>query len=62
MEINICPCCGSSEVLRHARREGLYWVCRTCRQEVLPLNLTQPRISLSDRLTTLNVRPLQSVN
>lgn len=62
MGINICPCCGSSEVLRHARREGVYWVCRSCRQEVLPLNLTHCRVGLSDRLPTVEVRSLQAVN
>lgn len=41
MILNTCPSCGSSNLLRHARRNGLYWLCMSCRQEVMPLDLSQ---------------------
>lgn len=41
MVLNTCPSCGSSSLLRHARRNGLYWLCMSCRQEVMPLDLSQ---------------------
>lgn len=28
-----CPCC-SGELLRHARRSGIYWFCQHCWQEM----------------------------
>jgi len=34
-----CPCCGSSRLLRHARHNRVFWLCPSCRQEVLPLEL-----------------------
>lgn len=36
-----CPCCGSSEILRHIRSGGVYWFCMSCRQEI-PLLQTNP--------------------
>ena len=36
MRVNTCPCCGSV-LLRHARREGVYWFCTSCHQEMMPL-------------------------
>jgi len=41
MILNTCLSCGSSDLLRHARRNGLYWLCMSCRQEVIPLDLSQ---------------------
>jgi hypothetical protein len=31
--MNTCPCC-SGQLLRHTRRQGLYWFCMHCRQEM----------------------------
>jgi hypothetical protein len=36
MRVNSCPCCGDA-LLRHARRNGVYWFCTSCRQEMMPL-------------------------
>lgn len=36
MRVNTCPCCGSA-LLRHARRQGVYWFCTSCHQEMMPL-------------------------
>ncbi len=36
MRTNSCPCCGSA-LLRHARRQGVYWFCPSCHQEMMPL-------------------------
>ncbi|MBW4575792.1 MAG: hypothetical protein KME08_10960 [Aphanothece sp. CMT-3BRIN-NPC111] len=36
MCLNTCPCCGSP-LLRHARQQGIYWFCTSCRQEMIPL-------------------------
>ena len=36
MQVNSCPCCGSA-LLRHARRQGVYWFCTSCHQEMMPL-------------------------
>lgn len=36
MRTDSCPCCGTA-LLRHARRQGLYWFCPSCHQEMLPL-------------------------
>jgi uncharacterized Zn finger protein (UPF0148 family) len=36
MWANSCPCCGSA-LLRHARRQGVYWFCPSCHQEMMPL-------------------------
>jgi len=38
MRLNTCPCCGNS-LLRHARQQGIYWFCTSCRQEMMPLDL-----------------------
>ena len=35
MLVNTCPCCGSL-LLRHARRQGVYWYCTSCHQEMIP--------------------------
>ncbi|MFE1748492.1 hypothetical protein [Coleofasciculus sp. H7-2] len=40
MRMNTCHCCGSP-LLRHARQNGVYWFCTSCRQEMLPLALDQ---------------------
>lgn len=40
MRTNSCPCCGTA-LLRHARRQGLYWFCPSCHQEMIPLVTTQ---------------------
>ena len=31
--MNTCPCC-SNQLLRHARRGGVYWFCSRCWQEM----------------------------
>ncbi|WP_347269424.1 hypothetical protein [Trichocoleus sp. FACHB-6] len=36
MRLNTCHCCGSP-LLRHARQNGVYWFCTSCRQEMLPV-------------------------
>ncbi|NJK74050.1 MAG: hypothetical protein HC786_13785 [Richelia sp. CSU_2_1] len=33
-----CPCC-SNEMLRHVRRNQVYWFCRECWQEMPVYNL-----------------------
>jgi hypothetical protein len=33
----MCPCC-SAPMLRHARRDGLYWFCPHCWQEMPDLD------------------------
>ncbi len=38
MLLNTCPCCGNS-LLRHARQQGIYWFCTSCRLEMMPLNV-----------------------
>ncbi|WP_347275937.1 hypothetical protein [Coleofasciculus sp. FACHB-129] len=38
--MNTCHCCGSP-LLRHARQNGVYWFCTSCRQEMLPVALDQ---------------------
>lgn len=38
MRLNTCPCCGNS-LLRHARQQGIYWFCTSCRLEMMPLNV-----------------------
>jgi hypothetical protein len=38
--MNNCPCC-SNQLLRHLRQNEVYWFCRTCRQEMPLLNLSQ---------------------
>jgi uncharacterized Zn finger protein (UPF0148 family) len=40
MRANSCPCCGS-DLLRHARRQGVYWFCPSCHQEMTPLEIGQ---------------------
>jgi len=40
MRANSCPCCGSA-LLRHARRNGVYWFCTSCHQEMMPLSSGQ---------------------
>jgi ribosomal protein L37AE/L43A len=40
MRVNNCPCC-DSVLLRHARREGVYWFCTSCHQEMVPLSVGQ---------------------
>ena len=37
MRPNTCPCCDSL-LLRHARQQGIYWFCTSCRQEMTPLS------------------------
>lgn len=37
MWANSCPCCGGA-LLRHARRQGVYWFCSSCHQEMMPLS------------------------
>ncbi len=33
MNMNNCPCC-SQPMLRYIRREGIYWFCTSCWQEM----------------------------
>jgi ribosomal protein L37AE/L43A len=40
MHIYSCPSCSGSQLLRHARSNQVFWVCLSCRQEVIPLELT----------------------
>ncbi|HEY9744025.1 MAG TPA: hypothetical protein V6C90_26345 [Coleofasciculaceae cyanobacterium] len=40
MRANSCPCCGDA-LLRHARRNGVYWFCTSCHQEMMPLTACQ---------------------
>lgn len=35
--MNVCPCC-SEPMLRHIHRQGVYWFCPHCRQEMPDLN------------------------
>ncbi|MBD0312337.1 MAG: hypothetical protein ICV86_05475 [Microcoleus sp. T3-bin5] len=35
--MNSCPCC-SSQLLRHARHNRVYWFCSHCRQEMPDLS------------------------
>ncbi len=51
-ESKICPCCGGSQLLRHARPGGLYWLCMSCREEVLPFIISQEH-----RPTLVNMVP-----
>ncbi|MBD2090261.1 hypothetical protein H6F67_10390 [Microcoleus sp. FACHB-1515] len=46
--MNTCPCC-SQPLLRHARRNSIYWFCSHCWQE-MP--------NLSDRLTVPSDEPV----
>ena len=59
MRVNSCPCCGNA-LLRHARRNGVYWYCTSCHQEMTPLIARQ----LSTSLDTIKPpkRTLQSVS
>jgi hypothetical protein len=38
--MNNCPCC-SNQLLRHLRQNEVYWFCRSCRQEMPLLNLSE---------------------
>ena len=57
METKSCPCCSSYPLLRHARRNQLFWYCPSCRQEMMPLN--QISSSLSDRFQTKKTPPIE---
>ena len=59
MRANSCPCCGNA-LLRHARRDGLYWYCTSCHQEMMPLIVRQLPTNL-DAIKP-RTRILQSVN
>ncbi|MBW4651263.1 MAG: hypothetical protein KME06_21610 [Kastovskya adunca ATA6-11-RM4] len=65
MNSNYCLCCGSGRMLRHARSQGMYWFCMSCRQETVPqqTHTPSPRIlpSLSPSLQEV-VRTLQVVS
>ncbi|HAX80391.1 MAG TPA: hypothetical protein DCY88_32290 [Cyanobacteria bacterium UBA11372] len=43
--MNTCPCC-SNQLLRHARRSGVYWFCPRCWQE---MPVISEHIAKSDR-------------
>ncbi|MFB2975140.1 hypothetical protein [Microseira sp. BLCC-F43] len=43
--MNTCPCC-SNQLLRHARRSGVYWFCPRCWQE---MPVVSEHIANSDR-------------
>ncbi|WP_071880867.1 hypothetical protein [Geitlerinema sp. PCC 7407] len=53
--MNNCPCC-SNQLLRHARRNGVYWFCPRCWQEMPDLVSTvvnhRHRIQQLERLIT----------
>jgi predicted RNA-binding Zn-ribbon protein involved in translation (DUF1610 family) len=59
MRANSCPCCGSA-LLRHARRNGVYWFCTSCHQEMMPLMAGQLHVCPDARIT--RARSLQAVN
>jgi len=54
---NTCPCCGNS-LLRHVRRQGIYWFCNSCYQEVPSLISL---VMLRDKLGQPS-RPLTAVS
>jgi len=58
MQRNSCPCCGNT-LLRHARQDGLYWFCTSCRQAMALLPASQP---LRLDSITLSSRAVQTVN
>ncbi|HEY9727842.1 MAG TPA: hypothetical protein V6D50_15440 [Chroococcales cyanobacterium] len=59
MRVTSCPCCGNA-LLRHARRNGVYWYCTSCHQEMMPLIQGQLPIRL-DTATLPQTRTLQTV-
>jgi hypothetical protein len=68
MRLNSCPCCGNA-LLRHARRNGVYWFCTSCHQEMMPLVPCQLSNYLDSRKSRAVVgssasggRSLQSLN
>jgi ribosomal protein L37AE/L43A len=56
MRMNTCHCCGSP-LLRHARQNGVYWFCTSCRQEMLPVALdkTLSQAVLGERSLSLEL-------
>lgn len=58
MRLNTCPCC-SSLLLRHARQQGVYWFCTSCRQEMMPLMAEKP---LDRQILVSRSRIPQTVN
>jgi ribosomal protein L37AE/L43A len=50
MRANSCPCCGS-DLLRHARRQGIYWFCSSCHQEMTPIAMGQLSACIESRKT-----------
>lgn len=59
MRANSCPCCGSA-LLRHARRNGVYWFCTSCHQEMMPL--MDGQLPVCSDLRKTRSRTLQAVN
>ena len=65
MGIKTCLCCGHP-LLRHVRRQGVYWFCTVCHQEMIPLKSSQSSIrvdtlQLMPNSQILRSRPLETV-
>ena len=66
MGVKTCLCCGHP-LLRHVRRQGVYWFCTTCHQEMIPLTPGQPPIPIDSLKPTptrdiVRSRSLETVN
>lgn len=55
MKSNSCVCCGNSPVLRHARRNEVFWYCPNCRQETSPLEVSLQQLDRRFRAKTPQV-------
>jgi ribosomal protein L37AE/L43A len=44
MAINSCPYCGN-RVLRHIRHKEIYWLCKSCREEIPAIMTNTARFS-----------------
>lgn len=55
--MNSCPCC-SSQLLRHARQNRIYWFCSHCWEEMPDLS----EMILGDRQRTRKIDSLVKVS
>lgn len=55
--MNTCPCC-SSQLLRHARQNRIYWFCSHCWEEMPDLS----EMILGDRQRTRKIESLVKVS
>ena len=54
-----CLCCGHP-LLRHIRRQGVYWFCMVCHQEMVPLTPGESPIPIDILSATPNSPILRS--